>query len=96
MALEIVWTKTAEIQLSKIIEYLERNWTEREIKRFFTKLEKGIETIRTKPEQHKKSQRKAGAYEYQLSQQTTVFYVFDDKIATILLLWPNRMNPKNL
>lgn len=96
MALEIIWTQTAERQLDRIIEYLQTNWTESEIRHFFKSLEKGIETIRTKPNQHKESLRREGSHEYHLSPQTTIFYAFDDKKATILLLWSNRMNPENL
>ena len=62
MALEIEWTETAEHQLDGIIEYLEANWTTKEIKQFFNKLEQGVETIRNRPQQQKKSLRKDGAY----------------------------------
>ncbi len=96
MALEIEWTETAENQLDGIIEYLEANWTTKEIEQFFKKLEQGLETIRDRPKQHKKSLRKDGTYEYQLSPQTTVFYTFDTKQLTILLLWSNRMDPGRL
>ncbi|MFN2430218.1 MAG: type II toxin-antitoxin system RelE/ParE family toxin [Cryomorphaceae bacterium] len=96
MALELIWTQTAERQLDRIIEYLQTNWTEREISQFFKKLEKGLETIRTASNTQKKSHRKAGTFEYQISPQTTIFYTFDDKKATILLLWSNRMNPENI
>lgn len=96
MALEIEWTETAENQLDGIIAYLEANWTIKEIKQFFKNLEQGIETIAKRPKQQKKSLRKEGAYEYQLSPQVTIFYTFDTEQATILLLWSNRMNPEKL
>ncbi len=96
MALAIEWTDTAEAQLDDIIAYLESNWTPKEIRQFFNKLEQGIATIASHPTQHKKSIRKANTYEYQLSPQTTIFYTFDAEKVTILLLWSNRMNPNNL
>lgn len=34
MALEIVWTKRAETGYAKIIDYLEANFSEKEIRRF--------------------------------------------------------------
>ena len=34
MALTIVWTKRAEHGYDRIIEYLEKNWTERELRNF--------------------------------------------------------------
>ncbi|WOK08368.1 hypothetical protein RT717_06915 [Imperialibacter roseus] len=39
MALEIVWSDEANEGLDEIIEYLEENWTEKEIHHFFTRLE---------------------------------------------------------
>jgi plasmid stabilization system protein ParE len=96
MALELIWTQTAERQLDRTIEYLQNNWTEREISQFFNKLEKGLKTILTTPDMQKKSLRKDGTFEYQISPQTTIFYAFDEKKATILLLWSNRMNPDNM
>lgn len=96
MALVIQWTNEAEQHLDNIIEYLEKNWTDREIRNFFRKLEEGLEIIKTKPLQQKKSIRKPNTYEFQLSQQTTIFYCFDLKTATILALWSNKMNPKKL
>ena len=96
MALAIEWTLEAEKQLDDIIEYLESNWTDREIRNFFRKLEKALKVISNKPLQQKISERKEGAYEYQLSPQTTLFYSFDKTTATILVLWLNKMNPTNL
>jgi len=96
MALAIEWTDTADAQLDDIIEYLESNWTPKEIKQFFNKLEQGIATIASHPTQHKKSLRKEHTYEYQLSPHTTIFYTYNSEKATILLLWSNRMNPTNL
>lgn len=39
MALEIVWSEEAENQLDGIVDYLEENWTENEIEKFFKRLE---------------------------------------------------------
>mgnify|MGYP003564682210 CR=1 FL=1 len=96
MALAIEWTNEARYHLDQTIEYLELNWTEKELVNFFTKLEQALSTISEHPEQHKLSLRKPNTREYQITEHTTLFYSFDDKVVTVLLLWPNRMNPKNL
>ncbi len=96
MALIVEWTLEAEEQLDDILEYLEANWTDREISNFFNKLEEGLEIIRKKPLQQKKSERKIGTHEYQLTRQVTLFYSFDTTVATILVLWSNRMIPEKL
>ncbi|PCJ22788.1 MAG: hypothetical protein COA97_12915 [Flavobacteriales bacterium] len=96
MALNIEWTSEAEEQLDNIIKYLEANFTDKEIRDFFSKLETGIEIISRKPLQQKRSTRKTETHEYQVSPQTTLFYSFDNTTATILVLWSNRMNPDKL
>ncbi len=96
MALKIEWTSEAENQLDEIIEYLEENWTNKEIRNFFRKLEEGLAIISKQPLQQKESLRKVGTYEYQLSRQVTILYSFNTTVATILILWSNRMNPKKL
>ena len=96
MALEVRWSNEAEFQLEEIINYLENNWTKKEIKSFFKRLEEGIEEIRQYPLRHKISDRKNNTREFQLSPHTTIFYTFNDQTLDILLLWPNKKNPSKL
>ena len=96
MALEIVWSKEAEKQLDDVIEYLESNWTDKEISNFFQKLESAIQEIRSAPHRNKKSERKSDTHEYQLAPQITIFYNFEEKQIAVLLLWSNRQNPDKL
>ena len=96
MALVVRWTIEARTQLSEILTYLEDNWTEKEIRNFFRKLDKGVNTISNSPYQHKKSVRRNGTREYQVTSQVTLFYSVDESMVVILLLWSNRMNPEDL
>ncbi len=96
MALKLRWTREAVQQLDAIIDYLETNWSEKEIRKFFQKLEEGIKTISEQPELHKLSARKKGAREYQLARQTTIFYDFDEAHVTVLLVWSNRKDSEKL
>jgi plasmid stabilization system protein ParE len=96
MALVVRWTQEASTQLSEIIEHLEKNWSEMDIQNFFAKLEEGIEVVSTRPYQQKKSLRREGTREYQVSPLVTLFYAFDESAVVILLLWSNRMNPEDL
>ncbi len=96
MALEIVWTGEATEGLDEIVEHLEENWTEKEISKFFTRLEECLEKIREAPQRQKDSLRKSGTKEYQHSPQTTIFYTFDDKVVNILRVWANLKDPGKL
>lgn len=96
MALIVEWTEEAQRQLDGVIEYLEQNWTDREINNFFKKLERDLVIISKKPETFRLSQRLPGSRECQITSHTTVFYVFDHQILTVLLLWSNKMSPSKL
>lgn len=50
MALEIVWTKRAETGYAKIIEYLETQFTEKEIRKFVRESHQFFELLRQYPE----------------------------------------------
>lgn len=96
MALEIVWADEAREGLEEVIEYLEINWTEKEIRRFFNRLEECLEKIKEAPGRQKDSQRKPGAKEYQHSPQTTIFYTYDKKTINILRIWTNVKDPDSM
>ncbi len=96
MALEVVWSDEANEGLDEIMERLEHNWTEKEVRIFFTRLEECLENIKKAPYRQKDSLRKPGTKEYQLSPQTTIFYTFDDKFINILRVWANLKNPGEL
>jgi plasmid stabilization system protein ParE len=49
MAREIIWTPEAEKTLSQIVDFLEREWTEKEIQKFLVKIESTIQLIKSQP-----------------------------------------------
>ncbi len=46
MALEIVWTKRAEVGYATIVQYLETHFTEKEIQKFIRESHEFFELIR--------------------------------------------------
>jgi plasmid stabilization system protein ParE len=96
MALKVVWTDEAYESLEDIINYLESNWSEIQIRRFFARLEESLASIAEAPKRHKDSLRKPGVKEYQHSPQTTIFYSFDEVTVFVLRIWANRRNLENL
>ena len=58
MALEVEWSRNASEDLNEIIQYLEENWTDKQIRRFCRRLEDGIDQIQSSPERAKDSPRK--------------------------------------
>ena len=89
MALKVVWTDEAKEGLAEIVEYLEKKWTEKELMKFFSRLEECLDKIKEAPHRQKDSLRKPGTKEYQHSSQTTIFYSYNEKVVHILRLWTN-------
>ncbi|MBX2899184.1 MAG: type II toxin-antitoxin system RelE/ParE family toxin [Cyclobacteriaceae bacterium] len=94
--MKIVWSDEANEGLDEIIEYLENNWTDREIKNFFIRLEACLDKIAEAPHRQKDSLRKPGTKEYQHSPQTTIFYSYDNNHVNILRVWMNAKDSDNL
>ena len=91
----VIWTKEANENLSKVIKYLEENWTEKEIKKFLTKLYKHISLIQTQPD----SFPKANNYNVRRSvvtKQITLYYSISQETLFIVSIFDNRQNPKKL
>jgi len=92
---KVIWSAEALENLEKIITYLEKNWSEKEIKKFVKKLEKQISLIKKQPLSFPKSQlveiRKSV-----LSKQITIFYKTSGDTIYIITIFDNRQNPEKL
>jgi plasmid stabilization system protein ParE len=49
MPKSIVWSPTARITYFRILEYLEENWTKKELKGFIARIEEALDHIGTNP-----------------------------------------------
>ena len=58
MVKEIRWTSEAEETFAKIIDYLENNWTEREIEKFVNATDEVIEYISERLKMFRKTNKK--------------------------------------
>jgi len=95
---DVVWTARAERDLDNIFDYLESNWTQREIDNFTKLLEHNIELIAKHPNMFQFYDAGRNIHKCVISQQTSVFYAvdFDKNTVVILTLFDNRRNPKSL
>ena len=95
---EVFWTDEALLNLKLIIDYFEYRWTERELRKFFQKLEKRIKLISQKPRLFPTSGHKPNIHRSVLSKQTTIYYkLFEqEKKVEITTLFDTRQNPKKL
>ena len=97
MAVNVKWTPEAEIAFFAVVDYLEKEWTEKEVQKFAQKAHRIIGQIQQNPGMYKskgiEKVRKAI-----INKQNSLFYFFDETENVILLLtfWDNRKNPSNL
>ena len=64
MALEVLWTDEALDQLDEITRHLGIQWGQKEINRFFQRLEDSITAIPENPHTYKNSLRRPGTKEF--------------------------------
>lgn len=97
MAFKVRWSQEAEETFDAIVEYLENNWTEKEIRNFVRMSNKVIQQIEKNPFQLKASRfykiRKA-----LITKHNSLLYGVDeeDEIIELYTFWDNRQNPDRL
>lgn len=92
---KVVWSEEAVENLKGIIQYLEENWTEREIRKFAMKLEKQISIIKLQPLSFPKA-RNFDVRRSVLTKQTTIYYNVYQDILRIVSIFDNRQSPEKL
>lgn len=93
--LSIIWTDLAIEDTLQNIEYLEREWTEREVQRFINKTDEVLEkltkgNIKFKPTEYENT------FQVPIVKQITLFYEKDDDCIILLRFWNTYQNPEKL
>ena len=92
---KVVWSEEANRNLNKVINYLEKNWTEREIKNFLKKLNKHISIIQSQPGSFPKANN-FNVRRSVVTKQITLYYNIRQDTLNIVSIFDNRQNPKKL
>ena len=93
--LKIKWTLEAVQNLEGLIEYLETNWTQKEISKFITKFEKQLVIISTFPLAYPISKKK-NVHRCVMSSNVTIFYKVQHDTLYLVSIFDNRQDPKKL
>jgi len=94
--LKIRWTEEATKNLESIVAYLESNWTPKELKKFFRKLEKQLLILSLFPEAYPISLKKKQVHRCVFSKNLTIYYITADDSLIILSLFDTRQDPSKL
>lgn len=87
---KINWSKESHKDIQNIIQYLNQNWTEREIKRFFKKFERSISSIQTFPHAFPASESNPQIRKCVISRLNSLYYSVNETEITILSISDNR------
>ncbi len=91
---KILWTDHALSELQKIIEYLEDNWTEKELKIFARTLDHTVELISKNPDLFQTSKEKTNVRWAVILTHNSLYYRTRENTVEILSLFDTRQNPK--
>lgn len=96
--MEVIWSARARITYFNVLDYLERNWTKREIIQFTQRTEIVIQAIRKNPGIFTFSARHKNIHKAIVDKNNSFFYQLDQKNKRIYLLtfFDNRQNPESL
>ncbi|MFW6309478.1 MAG: type II toxin-antitoxin system RelE/ParE family toxin [Prolixibacteraceae bacterium] len=89
MDYKILWTHQAIHDLEEILDYLEIQWSQKEIEKFKNKLSKQLELIQRFPKMFPISGHNPKLRKAVLSKQTTLFYQIENQIIFLVYLFVN-------
>lgn len=91
---KILWTDFALKELEKTIEYLEENWTEKELKNLAESIEEKVALISQNPNLFQASDYKKGIRRVVILTYNTLYYRFTNEQIEIISFFSNRQSPK--
>ena len=98
MAHQIKWTLRAKESYDSNISYLEKEWTEREIKNFVIAVEEKLQLVAIFPELFVTTNKRKHIHKTIINKQVVLFYRHYKTLKHIelLLFWDSRKNPAKL
>ncbi len=96
MAFRIRWTQQAIENLESILDYLAKNWSQKETDNFKSKLRSQLKILLRNPKIFPVSEYNPRLRKAVLSKQTTIFYELKDDHIIIVYLFANKMDTTRL
>lgn len=93
MAKEVVWSTRAVASFDRVIEYLEKNWTQKEIEKFILKTQKVLRQIESGTIHFKRSEKK-DLHEVLVTKHNLLIYRVRKNQIDLLVFYDTRQHPK--
>lgn len=91
----ITWSPLAKKTYKNILEYLEEDWTKKEIKAFINRTEEVLRYISQNPSYYIFSP-VSDSFRCVVVKQISLFYRFKNSEVELLVFWDNRQDPEKL
>ena len=92
----IEWSEEATRNLDGIIDYLKREWTDKEIIKFVSKLDKAINLISTNPNLFRLTNKRKNIRRCVLMKQVSIYFRHTEDSVYIISIFDTRQNPAKL
>ena len=93
---KIDWSEEAIRNLDGIIDYLKREWTDKEIIKFVSKLDKAINLISTNPNLFRLTNKRKNIRRCVLMKQVSIYFRHTEDSVYIISIFDTRQNPAKL
>jgi len=93
---KIFWTDHALMELRETFNYLEKNWSETEIKKLSRKIDKTLELISSNPELFSKTEIKENVRRVVITKHNSLYYRITEETIEVLSFFSNRKNPNKI
>jgi plasmid stabilization system protein ParE len=93
---KIDWSDEALNNLDSTIDYLTTNWTDKEVRNFYKKLDGKLNIISKNPLAFPATYLKTNVRRCVMSEQTTIYYEIKTECIILLSLFDNRKDPKSI
>ena len=96
--MEVIWSAKARITYFKVLDYLQENWTKKEMIQFSNRTEVVILALKKNPGIFVRSNKHRNIRKARIDRNNSLFYQVDEKNRKIYLLtfFDNRQDTKNL
>lgn len=91
---KIFWTDFALSELEKTLEYIEENWSEKELRNLALKIEKTLLLLSHHPNLFQASDIKKEIRRVVVTKQNTLYYRVKDNNIEVISFFSTRQNPK--
>ena len=96
MAYKVILKKRFNNKLTKLLEYLEKEWGQKAAIDFLSKLDKRIEVLKQQPFVGKSSEKKPEVRAISITKRNRLYYKFSNNAIIILNLFDTRKNSNTI